>query len=222
MVLDATGETMMQDAPADDGKVTATGNAPRRPLRRCIVTRGTGPKTGLLRCVVAPDGTLVPDAGEILPGRGYWVTAARSVIETALRKRTFEKVAGGGVTVPADLADLAAAQVERQCLALLGLARRAGQVVTGQERVSALIERGEAAVQFEASDSAALGRRRAHGAHDEEREIPVVTLFDRDQLSVALGGPNVVHAALRRGGMAERVLREITRLGALRATGDVR
>lgn len=102
MVLDATGETMMQDAPADDGKVTATGNAPRRPLRRCIVTRGTGPKTGLLRCVVAPDGTLVPDAGEILPGRGYWVTAARSVIETALRKRTFEKVAGGGVTVPAD------------------------------------------------------------------------------------------------------------------------
>jgi predicted RNA-binding protein YlxR (DUF448 family) len=222
MLLDATGETRMQDAPADDSKVTATGDAPRRPLRRCIVTRGTGPKTGLLRCVVAPDGTLVPDATELLPGRGYWVTAARTVIETALKKRTFEKAAGGSVTVPADLADRAAAQVERQCLALLGLARRAGQVVTGQDRVSALVERGEAAVQFEASDSAGVGRRRGYDNFPDERTVPLVTLFDREQLSAALGGPNVVHAALRRGGMADRILREITRFGALRGKQDVR
>ena len=212
----------MQDVPADDGNATVAGDAPRRPLRRCIVTRGTGPKTGLLRCVVAPDGTLVPDATEHLPGRGYWVTAARPVIETALKKRSFEKAAGGGVTVPADLADLAAAQVERQCLALLGLARRAGQVVTGQDRVSALVERGEAALQFEASDSAAVGRRRGYDNFPGERDVPLVTLFDRDQLSTALGGPNVVHAALRRGGMAERILRETTRLGALRGNQDVR
>lgn len=212
----------MQDAPADDSKVTAAGDAPRRPLRRCIVTRGTGPKTGLLRCVVAPDGTLVPDATEHLPGRGYWVTAARPVIETALRKRSFEKAVGGAVTVPADLADQAAAQVERQCLALLGLARRAGQVVTGQDRVSALVERGEAAIEFEASDSGALGRRRNRGFDEEPHEIPRIILFDRAQLSAALGGPNVVHAALRRGGMAERILREVTRLGALRGNQDVR
>lgn len=222
MSLDATGEMKMQDAPADDSTVAAAGDAPRRPLRRCIVTRGTGPKTGLLRCVVAPDGTLVPDATEHLPGRGYWVTAARPVIETALKKRSFEKAVGGSVTVPADLADRAAAQVERQCLALLGLARRAGQVVTGQDRVSALVERGEAAIEFEASDSGALGRRRNRGFDEELQEMPRVTLFDREQLSAALGGPNVVHAALRRGGMAERILREITRLGALRGNADVR
>lgn len=212
----------MQDAPADDSKLTVPGDTPRRPLRRCIVTRGTGPKTGLLRCVVAPDGTLVPDATETLPGRGYWVTAARPVIETALKKRIFEKAAGGSVTVPADLADRAAAQVERQCLALLGLARRAGQVVTGQDRVSALVERGEAAVQFEASDSAGVGRRRGYDNFPDERDVPLVTLFDREQLSAALGGPNVVHAALRRGGMADRILRETTRFGALRGKQDVR
>ena len=221
MALDATGEAGMQDAPADDSAMTSGGETPRRPLRRCIVTRGTGPKTGLLRCVVAPDGTLVPDASERLPGRGYWVTAARSVIETALRKRSFEKVAGGGVKVPADLADLAAAQVERQCLALLGLARRAGQAVIGQDRVAALREHGEAAIEFEASDSGALGRRRQRGFDDEPRETPLVTLFDRDQLSAALGGTNVVHAALRRGGMAERIRREVVRLEALRAAGNV-
>jgi predicted RNA-binding protein YlxR (DUF448 family) len=220
--LDLAGDTMMHEAGPDGSETAAPVDAPRRPLRRCIVTRGTGPKTGLLRCVVGPDGVLVPDAGERLPGRGYWVTAARPVIETALRKRSFQKVAGSDVTVPADLADQAAAQVERQCLALLGLARRAGQVVTGQDRAAALVEREGAALLFEASDSAALGRRRAHGAPADGEGPAVVTLFDRDQLSRALGGANVVHAALRKGGMAQRLLREITRLEALRAPGDVR
>src|SRR5690606_32699003 len=155
-----------------------------------------------LRCVVGPDGRLVPDATERLPGRGYWVTAARPVIETALRKRSFEKAAGGSVVVPADLADQAAAQVERQCLALLGLARRAGQAVTGQDRVTALIENGKAGLLLEASDSAAIGRRKAAGFEAAPAHgIPTVTLFDRDQLSAAFGGNNVVHAAIRPGAM---------------------
>lgn len=221
--MDAAPDMTMREAQPEPGEATAEMPAARRPLRRCIVTRGTGPKTGLLRCVVGPDGTLVPDATEILPGRGYWVTAARSVLETAIRKRIFEKVAGGDIVVPADLADQAAAQVERQCLALLGLARRAGQVVTGQDRVTALIEKGGVAVLLEASDSAGVGRRRAAGGEETPAgDVPRVTLFGRAQLSAALGGPNVVHAAVRKGAMAQRILRETTRLAALRAPGNMR
>lgn len=219
-----TTETTMPETGRDAG-----GEAPhaarRRPQRRCIVTRGSGPKTGLLRCVVGPDGVLTPDAAERLPGRGYWVTAARNVIETAIRKRSFEKVANGSVTVPADLADRAADQVERQCLALLGLARGAGQVVTGDDRVAAVVERGRAGVVFEANDAAGARRRRDRGETGgigSRHGVPVVRLFDRDRLSAALGGGNVVHAAVEKGGMAERILRETTRLEALRPTGDMR
>ncbi|MDZ4735296.1 MAG: RNA-binding protein [Rhodospirillaceae bacterium] len=185
----------------------------RRPQRRCIVSRSTAPKTGLLRCVVGPDGTLVPDASERLPGRGFWVTADRDVIETALKKRNFEKVAGGAVRVPADLADQAAAQVERQCLALLGLARRAGVAVTGHDRVAAMIGKGRAGILLSASDGAADGKRRLEAAAGD---VPVVGLFDRDALSAAFGSGNVVHAAIERGNMAARILRETTRLAALR------
>lgn len=38
--------------------------------RRCIVTGETTPKAGLIRFVVGPDGTVVPDVLEKLPGRG--------------------------------------------------------------------------------------------------------------------------------------------------------
>lgn len=204
-----TGTAM---AETEEGSATLRATA-RRPQRRCIVTRSTAPKSGLLRCVVGPDGTLVPDASERLPGRGFWVTADRDVIETALKKRNFEKVAGGGITVPADLADQAASQVERQCLALLGLARRAGVAVTGHDRVAGMIGKGRSGILLSASDGAPDGLRRMEAAAGD---TPVVALFDRDQLSSAFGGGNVVHAAIERGNMAARILRETTRLAALR------
>ncbi|NBT33389.1 MAG: DUF448 domain-containing protein, partial [Rhodobacteraceae bacterium] len=39
------------------------------PERRCIVTGEVQPKQGLIRFVVGPDGTVVPDIMEKLPGR---------------------------------------------------------------------------------------------------------------------------------------------------------
>ena len=43
------------------------------PERRCIVTRATGPKEGLIRFVLGPDDEVVPDLAGKLPGRGIWV-----------------------------------------------------------------------------------------------------------------------------------------------------
>ena len=63
------------------------------PERRCIVTRETRPKRDLLRFVVGPDGSLVPDMTGKLPGRGIWVTAERAVLEKAVAKGLFPRAA---------------------------------------------------------------------------------------------------------------------------------
>jgi len=47
------------------------------PERRCIVTGEVQPKAGLIRFVAGPDGEVVPDLAEKLPGRGFWVVADR-------------------------------------------------------------------------------------------------------------------------------------------------
>ena len=51
------------------------------PERRCIVTRETGPKAGLIRFVIGPDGEVTPDLAGKLPGRGLWVAADRATLE---------------------------------------------------------------------------------------------------------------------------------------------
>ena len=53
------------------------------PSRRCIVTRERRAKEKMIRFVLGPDRTIVPDLAARLPGRGMWLSARWDVLETA-------------------------------------------------------------------------------------------------------------------------------------------
>ena len=66
------------------------------PERRCIATGESAPKAGLIRFVVGPDGGIVPDLGERLPGRGIWVGADRDALQKAVDRKLFARAAKAG------------------------------------------------------------------------------------------------------------------------------
>ena len=57
--------------------------------RKCIISGKVFEKTKLLRLVIDPQKNLIPDLDQTLPGRGYWIHADRSIIETAQKKNFF-------------------------------------------------------------------------------------------------------------------------------------
>ena len=69
-----------------DGAVDETAASPQR---RCIATGEVRDRARLLRFVVGPDGTIVPDIDERLPGRGLWLTPRRDIVDRAVAKRVF-------------------------------------------------------------------------------------------------------------------------------------
>jgi len=92
----------------------------------------------------------------------------------------------------------------------LAMAAKAGQVVSGFGKVADALERrqGQAPVRalIHASDGAADGIRkleaivRQNAANGEEfPEIPVIAPLTSEQLDLALGRSNVIHAALLAG-----------------------
>jgi uncharacterized protein len=186
------------------------------PLRRCLVTREVLPKTHLIRFVVGPDAVLVPDVAGRLPGRGLWVKAERATLAAAVAKRLFPKAAKRQVEVPPDLVERTGALLAQRCLDLLGLARGAGQAVAGFEKVRDWLETGRAGLLLGAADGAADGRRKLAQL---AQGMPLLALFSSAELSAALGRDNVVHAALAKGGLAERLKAEADRLAGLRGTG---
>ena len=189
---------------------------PARPeagCRRCIASGESKPREALLRFVVGPDGALVPDLGESLPGRGLWVSAERAALTKACDRGLFARAARRPIAVAPDLIDEVEGQLTARALDLLGLARRAGGLVTGFDQVRRTLTAGRAAVLIEASDGARHGRARLGAL---ARDIPVIAHFDGAALSRSVGRDNVVHAALAPGRLADRFVRESARLGRVR------
>jgi predicted RNA-binding protein YlxR (DUF448 family) len=186
--------------------------------RRCIVTGEVLPEEALIRFVADPDGCVVPDIAATLPGRGFWVSAQRKVLETAVAKNQFSRAAKAPLTAPADLPDRVERQLVRRLLDDLGLARRAGLLVLGFDNVSrALDSRRPPKLLVEAADGAEDGRRKLVGmAASRGIALTVVDCLTGAELSLALGRENVVHAALNPGRLSERVRRETDRLRGFR------
>ena len=186
---------------------------PTGPLRRCLVTRTVRPKASLLRFVVGPDGTVVPDLENRLPGRGLWLSPGRDILATAVRKNLFAKAARSSVKVPSDLPERVERLLTRRCLDMIGLARRAGQAVAGFEKVRGWLSTGRAGILLAASDGAEDGRRKLRGLAPD---LPVIDLFSSAELAGALGRETVVHAAVAAGGFADRLTVDAERLAAIR------
>jgi uncharacterized protein len=181
--------------------------------RRCLVTRAAGPRERLIRFVLGPGHTVVPDVDERLPGRGMWLSADRDVVKKAVAGKLFARAARAPATVEADLAETVERLLARRALECVSLARRAGQLVAGFERVFAWLRGSQAAVLITAADAAADGRAKLRR---RAPELPLITAFSRGELGACLGRDEVVHAAVAPGSLAQRLLRDVERLAGFR------
>ena len=220
----STMQDLRDDEVADTPAAASGADGAPGPLRRCIVTRQVRSRRELLRLVVAPDGMVVADIEGRLPGRGLWITPSRAAIGEALRKKLIARAARRQVEVPADLADRIEVGLLRRCLDLLGLARRAGQAVTGYEKVRARLKDGAAGLLIGAADASGDGRRKLRNlaAATSDGRLPLVEVLSATELGAALGRENAVHVALAPGRLAERLRDEAARLAGMRMESAVR
>ncbi len=181
--------------------------------RRDIVSGEAMDEARLVRFVAGPDGAVVPDLARKLPGRGIWVAADRASVETAAKKGLFSRAAKTRLSAAPDLADQVEMLLKRRLLSGLGLARRAGDLTSGFEKVSATITSGRAAWLVEASDGAADGRRKLLAlARKQSRAPGLIGLFSATELGLALGLENVIHTAFLAGRAADRWAQDVYRL----------
>lgn len=181
--------------------------------RTCAVTRQVRPVEELIRFVLAPTGEVVPDLKRKLPGRGLWLSASRSAVETAVRRRVFAKGFKCNVQVPPDLADQIDALLRRSLVDALAMAGKAGQVVAGFTKVESALAAGQAVALIHAADGAPDGIRKLNalarsgdGSASCSRALPVVRFLSSTDLDLALGRTNVIHAALLEGAAGKTFL----------------
>lgn len=187
------------------------------PERRCIVTRATGPKAGLIRFVVGPEDEVVPDLAERLPGRGFWVTSDRKTLDVAASKGHFARAAKAKVRIPSDLIDRVESLLVQRVIDMLSLARKAGQAVPGLEKTKAALVSGKAVLLLQATDGSPRERSQLRPPRGDDS---LVSCLFGHELGLAFARDRVIHAAVLAGGLGDRVRDDALRLSGIRDLTD--
>ena len=192
-------------------------------VRTCALTRLEKPVEALVRFVLGPDGSIVPDVDARAEGRGVWISLSHEAVAEAVKKKAFARSLKAPVIVPPDLADLTRLRLEQRLLSALGMARKAGQFVTGATKVKTVLQSGQALALLTATDAAEDGRNKMLGTlkalNHARREagitgpdVPHFELLSSAQMGLALGLENVIHAALTTGAAAQSAVDKARRL----------
>ncbi len=184
--------------------------AKHEPQRSCLGCRTVKDKKELLRFVLAPDRTLVPDPQGKLPGRGAYTCWQRECLRTAAAKKQFARSFRGEVQSAAP--DALVARVVRylgeRIGSYLALANKAGQVVSGSDTVVEAFRRRTPGVLFVAADISADSRERFVFLADRAG-VSVIELFTKEQLGALLGKEMRTVAAIEQGGFIASIMTEL-------------
>jgi len=180
--------------------------------RKCIVTGEVQPKSGLIRFVIGPDNTVVPDVLGKLPGRGMYVSSTKAALDAAGRGQ-FSRSAKQAVVVPDDLAQMVEAILTKRVIDMIAMARKAGLAVCGFEKVKGWLAGGERVrVLLQAADGSERGKSKLW-TPEGARYFGCLT---SGELGLAFGRGSVIHGALASGGLSDRVVEDATKLRGLR------
>jgi uncharacterized protein len=188
--------------------------------RFCVVTRAVRPAEDMIRFVIAPNGEAVADLKHNLPGRGVWVTGTRSALLAAVKANAFAHGFRRDVRLAPDLVGCTERLLESAALDALAVARKAGLVATGFAQVETALKREAVIAILHAAEAGPDGVKKLDSALKQSRQsasVRIVRILTSGQLDLALGRPNVIHAALLAGRASETFMARLRRLERFRS-----
>ncbi len=177
--------------------------------RKCIVSGEIISRNLLLRFTLTPDGVVVPDFKKKLPGKGVYVCNKKTLLQKAIKKGLFSKALKVKVKADDTLVDIVENLLKKQALASLSLARKAGNLVCGFDKVSDVLKKNKVAFLIEAEDAGSDGHKKILTL---AKDLEIFSLFKIEELDKELAKDSTVHLALIKGDMANMVRETMIRL----------
>ena len=158
------------------------------PQRSCLACREIRDKASLLRFVLAPDRTVVPDLQQKLPGRGVYTCMKGSCLSRAAQKKQFSRGFKGEVlgAEAETLTSQVTEKLEERIASYLSLANKGGKIVSGSDQVMEKLKKGGTGILFLATDiSADIGEKFRGVA--KLKGVRCMTMFTKERLGGLIG-----------------------------------
>lgn len=190
-----------------------TSDEERGPQRTCLGCRKAFARNDLLRFVLAPQGELLVDYKGRLPGRGAYTCVDRDCIAEAVRRRQFPRTfKREPLPVADDFITLELSrQIQERICGLLGMARKAHQLLSGSSLVLDRLSAGAplAFILIASDVSDGIGQKVVGRATN--RSVRFYRMFEKEFLGRLLGTGQRSVLALVPGSLAKAIRVELER-----------
>jgi len=186
----------------------------QRPVERsCVTCRVKGAQQDFLRFVADPQGEVVVDYRNRLPGRGAYTCFERNCISGALLQGGFQRAFRRQLAPVAPEQFLANVKnaISQRIMGLVGIARKAGCVITGTSQMVSAISRQEVRLLFVAED-AAEGSSEKMTRLAEQAGVEWVRFADQKRLGQIAGRENRNCLGITDKQFADSLALEVNRL----------
>lgn len=197
-------------------KAKATKKEKENQFRYCSLTNEKKSKTELIRFVIGPEKELVADIKANLPGRGLWITAEKQILKKAIEKHTFERGFKQKVKIESNIECKVEDLLAKAALGRLKIANKAGEAIYGSTKLMAALEKETIIALIHASEASGqsgekldkkLQSKLDHNSKMQQNGLKKpFTCFTGEQLSLAFGAANVIHAGLKHGGATKAAI----------------
>lgn len=184
-----------------------------KPQRSCLGCRKSRDRDALIRYVLSPHGELAVDIESKLPGRGAYTCVSQTCLQAALKQRQFSRAFKREVVTaaPDEMTAQVGGTMQRRILGYIGLANKAGQVISGGSLVSDAIRGGhKPGLILVATDvSGAIGEKIELLA--AVHHVACIRILEKDDFGAILGKAPRSAIAIRAGGFVAQLTYEIER-----------
>ena len=161
-------------------------------LFTCLSTGLKLDSKNLLKFVLAPDNSLTLDLMDNLPGRSFWITASREVLEASCKKGLFSETASCQVILRENFISYVETALVEQFNSTIGFCRRAGFLIWGFEKVKTALVKKEVILRIEALDGSKSEKRKL----DSITIVPVLQSLYAYELAASFRRERLIHCAL--------------------------
>ncbi len=207
-----------------------TKEQPDKNQRRCIATGEIRAKATMLRFVEGPVKVLVPDIKGKLPGRGVWITTNRLLIREAVKRKLFERNLSPGIRIEPEIDQQVDILLKNAAFGCLKMANKAGNAIYGFTKLMAALEKQVIIYMIHAREASQpesnkLDHKfRTNLEHSDKLQQTLSKKpylgFDSEELSLAFGAANVIHAGLTESGASRAAITAIERVKHYRLEND--
>jgi len=188
-------------------------NGAEKPQRSCLGCRESKDRGLLIRYVLSPQGEVVPDLDGKLPGRGAYTCLRSACLASAVKQRQFSRAFKQEIHMPLpdEMTALVSHLLRERVVGYLGLANKAGKVVSGGSMVTeALRSHTKPGLVLVGQDvSEAIGEKiiELSGYH----KVPCYQIMSKDDFGAILGKAPRSAVAVKPSGFVAQLLQTIER-----------